>query len=67
MEDAVESYSTALWIWALALGVLMAAPSGRGHVDAMTMPAHLKWTDSPSPAQGTEIAGNEADDPRKKQ
>jgi hypothetical protein len=65
-EDAMESYSTALCVWALALGVLVAAPSGRGHVPAMTTPAHLKWADIPSPAPGIKIAINEGDDPRRK-
>ena len=64
-EDAMESYSTALCVWALALGVLVAAPSNRGRDHVMTTPAHLKWVGVPSLVQGIGIGLIEADDPRK--
>lgn len=52
----MDSYSAALGVWALALGMLVAAPSSRGHEHMMMTPADLKWSDVPSLPQGAKIA-----------
>jgi hypothetical protein len=53
---AMQSYSFTLGALVLALGVLVAAPSGRGHEHLMIKPADLKWADVPSLPAGAKIA-----------
>ena len=52
----MQSYSFTLGALALALGVLVAAPSGQGHEHLMIKPADLKWADVPSLPPGAKIA-----------
>lgn len=52
----MQSYSFTLGALALALGVLVAAPSGQGHEHLMIVPADLKWADVPSLPAGAKIA-----------
>ena len=56
----MQSYSFTLGVLALALGVLVAAPSGHGHEHLMIKPADLKWADVPPCPRGPRSPSSKA-------